>query len=147
VANAGLDFLHKSFEFIRDDQTYSLAQGMAKFKEGTFETGCIKGKLPQTKRVLEVPYNGKVLQGEALKTQIDKWVRAGVIELSCGASLQQVVDTNEWLDLSDKYFVLLGASSAMGPLPLLLALGANVIGIDLDRNFIWVSWIHVWRLF
>ena len=42
-----------------------------------------------------------------------------------------------WLDLSDRYFVLLGAGAAMGPLEVLLALGANVIAVDLNREQIW----------
>ena len=41
------------------------------------------------------------------------------------------------LDLSQRFFVLLGAGSAMGPLQVLLALGANVIAVDLDRKGIW----------
>lgn len=47
------------------------------------------------------------------------------------------------LDLSDSYFVLLGAGSAMGPFPLLMALGANIIAIDLDRPGIWKRLISV----
>jgi len=49
------------------------------------------------------------------------------------------VNTNrtEWLDLSDRYFVLLGATSAMGPLNFLLSHGANIIAVDLNRDFIW----------
>ena len=34
-------------------------------------------------------------------------------------------------------FVLLGAGAAMGPLEVLLALGANVIAVDLNREQIW----------
>merc|ERR1712167_252409 len=45
--------------------------------------------------------------------------------------MAQVVKTKQWLDLSDRYFVLLGAASAMGPVLVLLALGANVIACDL----------------
>ena len=45
--------------------------------------------------------------------------------------MAQVVKTKKWLDLSDQYVVLLGAGSAMGPLLVLLALGANVIAIDI----------------
>jgi hypothetical protein len=39
--------------------------------------------------------------------------------------------------------VLLGAGSAIGPLHVLLALGANVIAIDLDRPFIWKRLIEL----
>jgi len=63
--------------------------------------------------------------------QIEKWVKKDVIEPSCGAAMAQVVKTKKWLDLSDQYVVLLGAGSAMGPLLVLLALGANVIAIDI----------------
>ena len=38
---------------------------------------------------------------------------------------------------SDEYFVLLGATSAMGPLLALLELGANIVAVDLNRPFIW----------
>ena len=48
-----------------------------------------------------------------------------------------MVDNREWLDLRNKYFVLLGATSAMGPLEILLKHGANIIAVDLDRDFIW----------
>ena len=34
-------------------------------------------------------------------------------------------------DLSDAYFVMIGAGSAMGPFPKLLELGANVVAIDI----------------
>merc|ERR1712190_122047 len=39
------------------------------------------------------------------------------------------LEQEQWLDLSDMYFVLLGAASAMGPLSFLLSLGANVIAV------------------
>ena len=43
-----------------------------------------------------------MLKGDALMTQVDKWVRQGVIELDCGHAIQHVVRTKEWLDLSDR---------------------------------------------
>jgi hypothetical protein len=59
------------------------------------------------------------------------------------------VDHPEWVDfknqVKDRYFVLLGAGSAMGPLLVLLALGANVIAIDLDRGPIWKRLIDIAR--
>jgi len=47
------------------------------------------------------------------------------------------------VDLSDKYFVMLGAGSAMGPFLMLMALGANVIAVDLDREGIWKRLITI----
>lgn len=49
-------------------------------------------------------YNGKTLRGEELQKQLDKWVRAGTIEMSCGAAIAQVADAGSaWLDLHKKY--------------------------------------------
>ena len=83
---------------------------------GSFATGFIKGNKPKPNKFeLEVPYNGQILKGDSLQRQIDKWVRQGVCELSCGSAISQVANAEPWLDLSDRYFVLLGAGAAMGP--------------------------------
>lgn len=66
-----------------------------------------------------------------------QWETNGTIEPSCCEALSTVVRTKKWVDLSDRYFVMLGAGSAMGPYPLLMQLGANVIAIDLNRAPIW----------
>ena len=44
---------------------------------------------------------------------------------------------DKYLDLSNYYFILLGATSAMGPVYFLLSYGANIIAVDLDRPNIW----------
>ena len=77
--------------------------------------------------------------------QIDKWVRDGVIEMTCGHAMAQVVRNPQWLDLSDKWFCLLGAGSAMGPLLVLLAAGANIVAVDLNRAPIWERLITLAR--
>lgn len=138
VASAGLKYLHSQFEFIRDGKTTSLTDAMKNLKPEAFDTVTIKGtKAKAASTEFTVPYHGTKLTGDALVLQIETWVRKGVIEFSCGEALLKVARTGEWLDLSDKYFVLLGATSAMGPLPLLLSLGANIIAIDIPRPFIW----------
>jgi len=115
VAAAGLDYMYDKFEFIRDGKKYSLRDALSQIT-GSFSTGFVKGTKPKpTKYELEVPYNGQVLKGDSLQRQIDKWVRQGVCELSCGAAISQVANSEPWLDLSDRYFVLLGAGAAMGP--------------------------------
>ncbi|CAN0134854.1 unnamed protein product, partial [Phaeothamnion confervicola] len=86
---------------------------------------------------VQVPYKGKLLESRDLQQQVRQWVEYGTIEPSAGEGLLAVSADNRWRDLSEKYFVLLGAGSAMGPLHLLLELGANVIAIDLDRPGIW----------
>jgi hypothetical protein len=145
VAAAGLDYMYDKFEFIRDGKTYVLRDALSQIKgapppsrllpppaatppsadpapaahctpAGSFSTGFVKGSKPKpSKYELEVPYNGTILKGDSLQQQIDKWVRQGVCELSCGAAISQVASAEPWLDLSDRYFVLLGAGAAMGP--------------------------------
>lgn len=153
VARAGLAEAHKRFEFARAGQpTVSLKEAMDTYTDAAFETVTIKGGGPkQGAADLAIPYGGHMgqpyyqykeqrhqpLRGPALKQQLKAWAAAGVIEPDCAAALQAVADHPEWLDLSNHYFVLLGAGSAMGPLPLLLALGANVYAVDIDRPGVW----------
>merc|ERR1712232_1411334 len=125
AAKEGLNSLHNTFEFIRDDDTCSVAEAMKRYK-GSFNTMTVKGQKPRPSQFeLEVPYKGRNLKGDALVRQVEK--------------------KNQWVDLSDKYFVLLGAGSAMGPLLVLLALGANVIAVDLNRAPIWKRLIGLAR--
>jgi Protein tyrosine phosphatase-like protein, PTPLA len=140
IAQAGLDKAYDLFEFIAPDGTaQSLKSGMEAKNNESFFTGFVKGEKPKDPSLtLEVPYKGAKLSGTALKAQIQKWVDYGTIEPSAGQAMMGCVDNPGWLtDLSNRYFVLLGAGSAMGPLLVLMALGANVIAIDLDRPFIW----------
>ena len=92
---------------------------------------------------LYVPYKNSVLSGDQLENQIDSWVRKGVIELSTGQSMLNVVKNEQWTDLSDTTVVLCGAGSAMGPYPLLMAMGANVVALDLPRSGIWKRLIKI----
>lgn len=138
IAEAGLRYLHSQFEFVRDGKCMPLTEAMKTVKPTVFDTVTIKGtKAKPTNPQYVVPYQGKDLTGDPLRIQIETWVRKGVIEFSCGEALLKVVDGKEWLDLSNKYFVLLGATSAMGPLPMLLALGANIIAVDIPRPHVW----------
>mmetsp|Transcript_149518 Transcript_149518/g.261260 ORF Transcript_149518/g.261260 Transcript_149518/m.261260 type:complete len:734 (-) Transcript_149518:109-2310(-) len=142
VASAGLNYLHNTMEFVRDDKCTSFKEAMATITSGGFETGVVQGEAP-TKAEAVIPYKGKMLRGDALKVQVDKWVRSGVIELSCGHAMTQVADRKDWLDLSGLTFVMLGASSAMGPFPMLMALGATVVAVDIDRPNIWKKLIGI----
>ena len=124
--------------------------------KSSYETGFIQGGGVKPQHGgLCVPYGGKqglpyykfrdsnnVLEGKKLLEQIDKWTAYGTIEASAGEAMKEVVLHPEWLDLSDHYFILLGATSAMGPLETLLSLGANVIAIDLDIVPIWTKLIQ-----
>eukprot|EP00730_Choanoeca_flexa_P018259 TRINITY_DN8871_c0_g3_i1.p1 TRINITY_DN8871_c0_g3~~TRINITY_DN8871_c0_g3_i1.p1 ORF type:complete len:779 (+),score=232.77 TRINITY_DN8871_c0_g3_i1:30-2366(+) len=153
VAEDGLEYLHNTFEFGRDGKVMSLATAMETITDSFPGTMTIKGKA-QRKQVYDVPYRRapypevsdlENLVGGDLKKQLDKWVEQGTIEPSCRDAIAAVADNDKWVDLSDKYFVLLGAGSAMGPYLVLMALGANVIAIDLDRPNIWERLITIAR--
>jgi hypothetical protein len=118
-------------------------EAMSSKANGEFHTGFIKGEGNTRTDRLEIPYKGKTLYGEELIKQVDKWVSYGTIEPSCGDAIKKCVENPKWLDVSGRYFVLLGAGSAMGPLLVLMALGANVIAIDLDRPQIWKRLIDI----
>jgi len=148
VARDGLQKAYELFEYVKPDgSSVSFKEVMSqKWTDDKFHTGYIKGNAtPKKNSALEVPYKGEILSGEKLKTQIDKWVSYGTIEDSAGEAMKGCVDNPGWLDLSDKYFVLLGAGSAMGPFLVLMALGANVIAVDLDRAPIWKRLISIAR--
>jgi len=144
IANAGLDYLHDNMVFIRNERSMPLRTAMYEFKQDKFATATVKGsaRMP-SKQEYEVPYKNKTLRGDDLLVQIDKWVSAGVIEVSCGHAMNEVALRSEWLDLSDVYFVMLGASSAMGPFEFLMNHGANVIAVDIDRPHIWKKLITI----
>eukprot|EP00747_Dinoflagellata_sp_TGD_P163029 gnl/TRDRNA2_/TRDRNA2_181295_c0_seq1.p1 gnl/TRDRNA2_/TRDRNA2_181295_c0~~gnl/TRDRNA2_/TRDRNA2_181295_c0_seq1.p1 ORF type:complete len:746 (+),score=134.38 gnl/TRDRNA2_/TRDRNA2_181295_c0_seq1:64-2301(+) len=144
IARDGLAYLHKTMEFVRDGETHSLEDAMKKFTSGSFETHVVKGE-GKERRGLEVPYNGKVITGQEIRAQAEEWVRKGVIEFDTGAALCLVADNPDWSDLSDFTFVLFGAGSAMGPYPLLMALGAHVVALDLDRPGIWTRLLKIAR--
>ena len=136
IARDGLDYLHSSMQFCRGGKAMPLKDAMEQFQEQSFESVEIKGtgSLQQT---FEVPYKGRTLSKDELNLQIHSWLQRGVIELDTAAALCKVSETPEWLDLSDHTFVLFGAGSAMGPFPILMALGAHVVAIDLPRPEIW----------
>jgi hypothetical protein len=145
VAQAGLKKAYEIFEFVSADGKITTSFGEAMSKNGgdKFFTGFVKGEAAPSKNVLEVPYKGTKLSGQSLKDQVDKWVSYGTIEASAGEAIKNCVDKPGYLDLSDRYFVLLGAGSAMGPFLVLMALGANVIAVDLDRAGIWKRLVSI----
>eukprot|EP00571_Detonula_confervacea_P000439 CAMPEP_0172315300 /NCGR_PEP_ID=MMETSP1058-20130122/24776_1 /TAXON_ID=83371 /ORGANISM="Detonula confervacea, Strain CCMP 353" /LENGTH=787 /DNA_ID=CAMNT_0013029355 /DNA_START=44 /DNA_END=2407 /DNA_ORIENTATION=+ len=140
VANAGLNKAYTMFQFISKDgkTTTSFASAMSAQNDTKFCTGFVKGELaPPKDKKLEIDYQGRKISGNELKEQVKKWVDYGTIEPSAGEAIIKCADNPGWIDLSDKYFVLLGAGSAMGPFEVLMSLGANVVAIDLDRAGIW----------
>lgn len=144
ISANGLQAARNEFLFVRDGKEYSCSDAMNNFK-GTYLTGIVKGSSKQKIKNYEIPYKGKNLVLDEAKAALESWVASGTIESSTGESIKTVLENPDWFDLSDKYFVLLGASSAMGPCADLLKLGANIIAIDLDRPFIWEKLIKQTR--
>jgi len=131
VAKAGIDYMHKNFEFVdlKDGSVSSFADYIKK-SFSPFETGTIVGnKAKESKPLLAVPYKGEILRGEALKKQLTKWAKYGTLESDAAASISKLADGP--LDLTGQHFVLIGAGSAMGPFIKLLEHGATVVAIDI----------------
>lgn len=155
MAKAGLEEARNQFTFVADGKEVSFQDAIDSVprNDKTFVTGVIKGSAARMKKpVLEVPYGGKdpsqpyykfrknedVLTNSEVIAQLDKWEAHGTIEKSCADQIKAVVQNQgEWLDLSDKYFVLIGATSAMGPLDMLLKYGANIIALDINIPAVW----------
>lgn len=155
ICKAGLDYLHTKFEFVRPEglPKISVMEAMSTI-EGTFFTHEIKGtKTRDPKFEFYVPYQkfGKKdirnLKGKELIEQLDKWVARGTIEKDARDAIASMVSKPEYhsTELQNMYFVLLGALSAMGPLRVLLELGANVIAVDINRKPVWQKLIELAR--
>jgi hypothetical protein len=141
VAKAGLEAAYSLFKFSADgNEELTFAESLKKPASKKFATGSLRGKLAGEKftHSLVVPYKNKKLAGEELAQQCDEWTKRGTIESSAGDSIKICSSkAAAWMDLSDVVFIMLGATSAMGPLDYLLAHGATVVAIDLKRPQIW----------
>lgn len=88
----------------------------------------------EPERELSIPYRGERLSGQALRTQLSRWVGDGVITQSCSDAVQTVQDNPQWLRLEGDTVAVLGAGAEMGPYRALLRWGAEVVAIDLPRD-------------
>lgn len=134
AARAGLDATYERFEFVRDaavvrvdDTTSSPAKELA--------TVAVSGSAEPAP--LAVPYRGEQLTGGTLRRQLQAWVDAQVVEPGFALAVDEVLDHPDWLDLSDRTFVVLGAGSEMGPLGPLSRWGATLALVDLPRPALW----------
>jgi hypothetical protein len=91
----------------------------------------------EAESVLALPYRGDHLRGGDLSRRLDTWVAAGVIEPSCADAVRTVAAHPQWLRLSGRTVVVLGAGAEIGPLPVLLRWGARVAGVDLPQPPVW----------
>ena len=134
IARAGIEELQDRVEFERGGEGISLAEAI-RSSDSRLKTETIQGSASAAGHELAIPYRGELLRGDSIRQQLDTWVERGIVEASCREAVEKVVANPDWLDLSDRRFVLLGAASEMGALPALCAWGADVIAIDLpDRR-------------
>ncbi len=144
IANHGLTSVHQSFQFVRAGDQMTVREAMSRFRQPHFHTGIIDGR-GERNRHLQIPYRDEVLSGDALRYQIDAWVRKAIMEPSAAEALYRVSDRSDWLDLRDLHFVLLGAAAEIGPMQILSRLGANIVAVDKDNPVVWKKLLHIAR--
>ena len=146
IARKGLETAYKTMRFVRDDKETDIDTAMAAYTKPVFHTGIINGQSPHKGNGhFSMPFQNKILFGDHLEKQVDKWEQQGIFEVSFARALRNIISNKEWADLSGKYFVLMGAGSEVGPFQTLLKLGATVIAIDLERPDIWQRLIRTAR--
>jgi hypothetical protein len=136
VSRAGLAGLHGRMRFGRGEAEVALGEAFALGGGSAFDAVEVKGE-GEREREFALPYRGERLRGDALQRQLDRWVEAGTIEPSCAQAIRLVTASPDWLDLSDRRVVVLGAGAEMGPLRALLRWGGDVVGVDLPRPDLW----------
>eukprot|EP00927_Polykrikos_kofoidii_P021311 TRINITY_DN20201_c0_g1_i1.p1 TRINITY_DN20201_c0_g1~~TRINITY_DN20201_c0_g1_i1.p1 ORF type:complete len:771 (+),score=136.15 TRINITY_DN20201_c0_g1_i1:83-2395(+) len=149
-ARAGLRWAHDHFQFVPANAAEPVSiSSIVDGKGGSvpaspFSTVRIEGPAKDVTRSICIPFNGSfsrgntkppqlgdVLQGAALKEQVSNWASVGVIEPDAARRAIGAVDYFEGGgSLHGYHFILIGATSAMGPAEHLLSLGAHVIGIS-----------------
>jgi hypothetical protein len=135
-ARAGLGAAWHELNFVRAGKPLALADAM-RTPQRPLQTLQLRGQGDAAPAPWSVPHQGKLLRGDTLARQIDRWEKAGVCEPAHAAALRDCQANPEWFDLSDQHLVLLGAGSEAGPLAWLAQWRANLIGIDLARAATW----------
>ena len=135
IARDGLASLHERMRWNDEHGDHPLTEAFdAEATELGSETIVGEG---EPERFLSIPYAGRRLAGEDLRRRVAQWVDEGVIDPTCGEAVSLVIDNPDWLDLSDRTVVVLGAAAEMGPLRSLLRWGASVAAVDLPRRELW----------
>jgi hypothetical protein len=141
-ARDGLAGLHDRLRYDGTDGERPLIGALA--RGSALQTVDVKGE-GDRETELSLPYRGERLRGDALRRQLDTWIAHGAIEPSCAEAVGRVLDNPDWLDLSDREIVVLGAGAEMGPLQAMLRWGGNLVGIDLPRADLWTRVLGVAR--
>jgi hypothetical protein len=136
IAREGLESAQRRMRFVRDGSPRALAEAMREPQPG-WTTRSVSGVSKVGPAPVTIPYQGKLLTGDTLRRQIDRWEADGIIEPSFAQAIWRVQAHPDWVDLSDQRFALLGALAEMSPLPWLLRWRATVYAVDLPRAEIW----------
>lgn len=130
MATAGLTAAWQQVEWVRDGAAIPLVEAMRLPPPQPVYSVRMTGRGAHTIEPFTLPYRGQRLHGAALHAQIAHWEATGIIEPGCAQALRRVMEHPEWLDLSDRTLVLLGAGSEAGPLATLARWRANIIAVD-----------------
>ena len=137
VARGGLESLHRQMRVSHDDgQESGLDALLSAPARRSIATVTVQGT-GEAVNELALPYHGQLLRGDALLRRLEAWTADGVIEPSCADAVRTVAQHPEWLRLSGRTIAVLGAGAEVGPLPVLLGWGAQVIAVDLPSPPIW----------
>jgi hypothetical protein len=134
VARAGLQQAHEAFRFRREGfPEMSLTQACSEGQfTGSFVTGTSSTTFTErmTPVFTGVPYEGHEYRGKELIALAQSFSNSGQAEPSFAVSVEEIVRSGV-LDegLADQVFVLMGATSEMGPAQTLLDLGATVVAL------------------
>ena len=143
VAHAGLDSLHTRMRATTAaGSEVALGEVFTAGGGAPLETATVRGTGERATE-LSLPLHGERLRGDALHRKLDDWTTRGIIEPSAAEAVRTVMANPDWLDLSDKRVVVLGAGAEMGPLRSILSWGGDVIGVDLPRPDIWKRVLEV----
>lgn len=140
MARAALDEAWRQFEFVRADRTLPLADAMrteAAIAGAGFATVERRGSGAAAPRPWTLPWRGRELQGNEARDVIEGWRERGLCEPGHADALLRTIDHPEWLDLSDRTLVLMGAGSEAGPLRWLAHWRARIVAVDLPRRDTW----------
>lgn len=146
IAAAGLHAAQSAFTFRVGDDSLRLREAVTEAPARTLlRTAHVPGEAARHPTSYTVPIGDRQLSGTSLLLQLDDWVARGVVEPSFAAAQRLLADNPDWLDLSDRTFVVVGAGSQLGPTRSLLRWGAHVYAVDVARPQLWRSLIEVAR--
>jgi hypothetical protein len=136
VARGGLDSVHRQMRVVHHGEETELGSLLSAPAQRFVATVTVPGT-GEAESELSLPYHGERLRGSALLRRLETWAEGGVIEPSCADAVRTVAAHPQWLHLPGRTVVALGAGAEVGPVPVLLSWGAQVIAIDLPRPAIW----------